>query len=70
MLRKLGPNRVCCDSTHGNNGYDFLLTALLVIDEFGEGFLAAWCISNHEDVTTMCTFFSEIKKNTGTISSS
>ncbi len=70
MLRKLGPNGVCCDSTHGTNGYDFLLTTILVVDEFGEGFPAAWCVSNHEDFTTMCTFFSEIKKNTGTISSS
>lgn len=70
MLRKFGPNGVCCDSTHGTNGYDFLLTTLLVIDEFGEGFPAAWCISNHEDFTTMCNFFSEVKKNTGTISSS
>lgn len=70
MLKKLGPNGVCCDSTHGTNGYDFLLTTLLVIDEFGEGFPVAWCITNHEDFTTMCTFFRQVKKNSGTISSS
>ena len=61
---------MCCDSTHGTNGYDFLLTTLLVIDEYGEGFPVAWCIANHEDFTTMCTSFREVKKNAGTISSS
>lgn len=70
MLEKFGASGVCCDSTHGTNGYDFLLTTLLVIDEYGEGFPAAWCISNHEDFTTMCTFFREIKKSTGTIKAS
>ena len=35
----------------------------LVVDEYGEGFPAAWCLSNHEDFTTMCTFFREVKKN-------
>lgn len=70
MLEKFGASDVCCDSIHGTNGYDFLLTTLLVIDEYGEGFPAAWCISNHEDFKTMCTFFCEIKKNTGTIKAS
>ena len=70
MLRKFGPNGVSCDSTHGTNGYHFLLTTFLLINEFGEEFPAAWCISNQEDFTTMCKLFSEVKKNTGTISSS
>ena len=70
MLEKCGAGGVCCDSTHGTNGYDFVLTTLLVTDESGEGFPAAWCISNHEDFTTMCTFFREIKKSTGTIKAS
>jgi len=76
MLSKFGPNGACCNSTHGTNGahrangYEFLLTTLLAINEFGEGCPAAWCTSNHEDFTTMCNFFSEVKKNTGTIFSS
>ena len=41
-----------------------------MIDEYGEGFPVAWCIVNHKDFTTMCTFFREVKKNAGTISSS
>lgn len=67
MLQKFGPNGVCCDCTHGTNGYDFLLTTELVTDECGNGLPAALCISNHEDFTTMCTFLREVNKNTGTI---
>ena len=67
MLQKFGPNCVCCDCTHGTNGYDFLLTTLLVTDVCGKGFPVTLCISSHEDFTTMCTFFREVNKNTGTI---
>ena len=63
MLQKLGTKGICCDSTHGAKAYDFPLTTCLVVDEYGEGFPAAWCLSNHEDFTTMCTFFCEVKKN-------
>ena len=56
---------ICCDSTHGTNGYDFLLTSLLAIDEFGKGFPIAWCLSTHEDFTTLCIFLDQVKKNCG-----
>ena len=69
MLQQFGSNGVCCDSTHGTNAYDFSLTTLLVSDEFGKGFPVAWCLSNHEDFTTMLTFFYELKKNCGVIQS-
>ena len=38
-----------CHATHAQkktNGYDFPLTTVVVVDEFGEGFPVAWCISN------------------------
>ncbi|KAK3710030.1 hypothetical protein QZH41_012420 [Actinostola sp. cb2023] len=66
MFTKFAPNGVCIDSTHRTNAYDFMLTTVMVIDEFGEGFPGAWCLSYHEDFTTMCIFFNEIKKNCGT----
>ena len=69
MLQQFGSNGVCCDSTHGTNAYDFSLTTLLVSDEFGKGFPVAWCLSNHEDFTTMLTFFNELKKNCGVLRS-
>lgn len=63
MFEKFAPKGVCCDSTHGTNTYDFSLTTVLVIDDFGQGFPVAWCLSSHEDFTTMTLFFNEIKKN-------
>ena len=69
MLKKLAKNGICCDSTHGTNGYDFPLTTIHVIDEFGESLPVAWCISSHEDFSSMVVFFSEIKKKCGTIGS-
>lgn len=53
MYQKFAHKGVCCDSTHGTNAYDFSLTTILVIDEFGQGFPSAWCLSSHEDFTTM-----------------
>ena len=45
--------------------YDFLLTSVVVIDEYGEGFPVAWCLSNHEGFTHMCVFFEMVKRNCG-----
>ncbi|KAJ8970809.1 hypothetical protein NQ314_001022 [Rhamnusium bicolor] len=42
MLKTFGKNTVCVDSTHGLNGYDFELTTVMIIDEFGEGFPGAY----------------------------
>lgn len=47
---------VSLDSTHGTNEYNFLLTTLLVIDDHGEGFPAAFCYSNRVDECTMKVF--------------
>ncbi|GBN34017.1 hypothetical protein AVEN_26662-1 [Araneus ventricosus] len=63
MLKKFGNNVVCLDSTHGTNAYNFKLITILIIDEFGEGFPAAWCISNREDYTALKKFFGLVKKN-------
>ena len=49
---------VCVDVTHGTNSYNFLLIAVLVMDEFGEGFPVAWCYSNREDSVILNNFFS------------
>ena len=32
------------------NHYDFNLLTLLVVDEYGEGILVGWMISNREDM--------------------
>ena len=65
MALKFATNGVCIDATYGTTGYDFLLTSVVVIDEYGEGFPVAWCLSNHEDFTHMCVFFEMVKRNCG-----
>ena len=68
MLKKFGPGKVVCiDATHGTNGYDFSLITLIVIDEFGEGYPVAWCISNTTDLTLLLHFYSAVKKRVGSI---
>ena len=58
---------VCVDATHSTNGYNFLLIAVLVMDEFGEGFQVAWCYSNREDSVILNIFFQHIKNKVGNI---
>ena len=65
IFQQFASNGVCCDTTHGTNAYDFSLATILVADEFGKGFPAGWCISNHEDFTVMHLFFSMIRRNCG-----
>ena len=69
MFETFAHKGVCCDSTHGTNAYDFSLSTVLVIDDFGQGFPVAWCLSSHEDFTTMTLIFNEIKKNCGIVKS-
>ena len=57
MLRKFGSLVLCIDSTHKTNAYDFYLTTLLVIDNFGEGLPVAWMISSREDKDNILLFF-------------
>lgn len=58
MLKLFSSQRtVFVDDTHGTNAYGIHLTTLLVVDEYGEGFPAAWCISTHIDTNNMSKFF-------------
>ena len=69
MMTKFGNGRVVCiDGTHGTNGYDFTLITVVVIDEYGEGFPVAWCISNREDQLLLITFFTALQKRVGDVS--
>ena len=56
---------VAIDSTHGTNAYHFQLTTVMVIDDYGEGYPAAFCYSNRTDEVAMATFFSVIKSVLG-----
>lgn len=61
MLEKFGNDIVCIDSTHGTNMYDFHLTTLLIVDEFGNGVPTAFCISNKKNTATWITFFEKLR---------
>jgi len=65
VLKKFGSGKLCIDSTHGTNQYNFNLTTIVVIDEFGEGYPAAFCISTKIDEVHMTVFFSKIKEAIG-----
>ena len=66
ILRRFSQNRVVCvDGTHGTNGYDFTLITVMVIDEYGEGFPVAWCISNREDQGLLLRFYQAIRTKVG-----
>ncbi len=67
MAQKFAHKGICVDSTHGTTGYDFLLTTVVALDEFGEGIPIGWLLSNHEDFTHMCIFFEMLKKNCGVL---
>ena len=61
IMKKFGEKVICVDGTHGTNGYDFMLITVMVVDEYGEGFPVAWCISNREDKLLLMNFFNALK---------
>ena len=67
MLKKFGNNAVCIDSTHCTNQYDFPLTTLMVIDEYGEGIPVAFMLSNRETGAVITAFFESIKSKVGIV---
>ena len=56
---------VCIDSTHGTNSYSFSLVTVMGVDEFGEGYPLAWCLSNREDQLLLVNFFNALKDRVG-----
>ena len=65
MARSFLKNGLCLDSTHGTTGYDFYLTTMLVIDEFGAGCPIAFCLATHETEAFLKIFFRKVQNNMG-----
>ncbi|KAJ8969217.1 hypothetical protein NQ317_015267 [Molorchus minor] len=63
MLEKFGGNTIAIDSTHGLNQYDFELTTILVIDEYGEGFLQHVCFLIEKTPIYLNYFLPKLKRN-------
>ena len=40
---------------------------MMVVDEYGEGFPVAWCISNREDKLLLMNFFNALKMRVGSV---
>lgn len=59
VLKKCSSGKLCIDSIHGTNQYNFNLT-IVVIDEFGEGYPAAFCASTKIDEVHMSVFFQKL----------
>lgn len=49
------------------NGYDFTLITVVIVDEYGEGFPVAWCVTNREDQFLLMNFFHALRKRVGNI---
>ena len=56
---------IAIDATHGSTGYGFLLTNVMILDEWGQGFPPVRCISNHEDFTHIFVVFKHIQMSCG-----
>ncbi|KAL4090912.1 hypothetical protein QTP88_025670 [Uroleucon formosanum] len=55
VIKKFGSRKLCIDSTHGTNQYNFNLTTIVVIDEFGGGYPADFCINeNFKILVKLC----------------
>lgn len=67
LYKKFGAKGVCADATHGTTGYEFLLSTLLVIDEFGHGQPVGWCLATHETEEFLKLFFDKVVANAGEI---
>lgn len=68
MLKKFGQNIIAIDGTHGLNNYDFELSSVLVVDEFGEGVPVVFMFSNRKDTYIYQLCFRVVKLNVGSIS--
>lgn len=65
MLLKLGDGErgvIFLDSTHGTNSYNYQLTTIVVMDEFGNGLPTAFCLSSDSSAIEWETFFNVIKE--------
>ena len=68
LMKQFGHKKILCmDSTHGTNSYDFQLVTIVVVDEYGERYPVAWCLSNREDQFALENVLKPIRKRIGSI---
>lgn len=67
MLVEFGSQGILVESSNGTNLYDFLLTTMSVVDEFGKAEAVGWCMSNKENYESIVLFFETIRGYCGEI---
>uniref|UniRef100_A0A1X7UQV6 ZSWIM1/3 RNaseH-like domain-containing protein n=1 Tax=Amphimedon queenslandica TaxID=400682 RepID=A0A1X7UQV6_AMPQE len=68
-MKKFGNGKaVCMDAIHGTNVYDFLVTTLMVIDNYGEGIRVGWAITYKEDTCSLVQFLKPLLERVAAIS--
>lgn len=67
VISKYASEKISVDTTHKPTDYDFLLTSLVTVDEFGAGCPVAFCLSNRIDGVAMAEFFKPVEKKIGKI---
>ena len=65
MMIKYASKIICIDSTHNITQYDFMLTTVLVLDEFEEAVPVVWAVSNREDAEILEVIFQSVKRCCG-----
>lgn len=68
LIKKFSNNVIGMDGSHGINRYNFLLQTLLILDYDGEGYPAAFAISNRNDKILIDVFLTCIKAEVGSLS--
>ena len=70
MLQGHGNSGISIQTTLGDDSYNHVLSAIVVVDEYGECQPAAWCISSQASYDFMKLFFECTLKSSGKISPS
>ncbi|XP_022192257.2 uncharacterized protein LOC111050269 [Nilaparvata lugens] len=68
QILKFDSTRIFVDAFQASGGYDFNLTTLLTVDEFGACYPVAYCFSNKSKENQITLFFEAIKEKVGTVS--
>lgn len=64
-LKLYGRRGVCIDSTHGTTSMGFLLTTLMVVDDYHKGLPVGFCISFSDDGESIATFLQAVYDRVG-----
>ncbi|XP_065220895.1 uncharacterized protein LOC135847771 [Planococcus citri] len=67
LMKQFGCNKICVDSTHATNNYEYYLNTVLVVNDVDMGVPVAHAISNKENTVFIKKFFEVIKEECGVI---